>query len=592
MSQEQELIDYAADGNLKEVKRLITQGIVNVNIADKNGKTPLHHFIIRNDFGVKAKTETAVKFLIDNGANIDAVDKDGITPLHLWASFSNSLKIGELLLDKGANVNMADKNGATPLREAYINSDIPKMELLLDKKADVNEVNKNGDTLLHLACSATGSLASKNIYPAIIRLLLRKGANVYALNNNGLTPLNNAMQLNHIEAAELLLDVIAIESQGMYPTITKNQILPLSLDEQAKITGEVPQKIHFIWLGSPIPQKYLFSILKLLSVAGGSDFTINLWVDKESNYWEAIKKATPLDLINSQKNTHLRIRNINELSNHREIFNKLKDEQAKKNYPIHNNDKELSDVIDFYFSHETVGLKNYAAASDLLRYAILYLEGGYYFDTDTEFLNLTSKSKLTADYLSLGIRVGLSYYIGKLVGERLSNLKFSGGGNDTIAALPRHPVFKDALLYSTSKYLERDSSKKIYERYLSYADRLKFTLNYTGPYLFYECINSFLDSYRNKSLSVFRSMLSSKNTVKIGTFILPLEEYIFELAGITVKINSDQTWLRPIEKESFDDSGLPNKLSFNFFSFDEKIKLEDKKEKEENIFSTNIQMKK
>ncbi len=67
------------------------------------------------------------------------------------------------------------------------------------------------------------------------------------------------------------------------------------------LKGKVPKKIHFIWLGSPIPQKYLFSISELSSVAKRSGFTINLWVDKESNYWKAIEKATSFDLINSQK---------------------------------------------------------------------------------------------------------------------------------------------------------------------------------------------------------------------------------------------------------------------------------------------------
>ncbi|KAF5301473.1 hypothetical protein FQR65_LT19208 [Abscondita terminalis] len=326
-----------------------------------------------------------------------------------------------------------------------------------------------------------------------------------------------------------------------------------------------------------------------------SDFIINLWVDKESNYWKAIQKATPLDLINSQKSANLSIRNINELSNHREIFNELKDEQAKEEYEIHDNDKKLFDLIELYVARETVGLKNYAAASDLLRYAILYVEGGYYFDTDTEFQSLSCKSKLSADHLDLGIRVGLSEYFGKVDGDRLSDLRGFAGGNDVLAALPKHPVFKDALLYSTSKYLERDKYKKMGQKFLNYDDRLKFTQNYTGPYLLYACIRSFWDSCEDSSLSAFESMLTSKGT-REGRRIMSSKEYIFDFAGIKVKSESDETWLAPLKKKSFDDNGLSNKLSFNFFNLDEnKIEkkdtsLEEKHEKT-SIYFNNIIIK-
>ncbi len=146
-----------------------------------------------------------------------------------------------------------------------------------------------------------------------------------------------------------------------------------------------------------------------------------------------MKKQLRLILLILKKSAYLKIRNIKELSNNKEIFNGLKDEQAKDEYEIHNDDKKLFDVIELYFSRETLGLKNYAAASDLQRYAILYLEGGYYFDTDTEFPNLTSESKLSADYLELGIRVGLSEYIGKVSDGELTDLKSFVGGNDIIA---------------------------------------------------------------------------------------------------------------------------------------------------------------
>ncbi len=86
-------------------------------------------------------------------------------------------------------------------------------------------------------------------------------------------------------------------------------------------------------------------------------------------------------------------------------------------------------------------------------------------------------------------------------------------------------------------------------------------------------------------------MLTSKGTPGNGRLIFSSEKYTFDFAGIKVKSNSDQTWLTPIKKKSFDDNELSSKLSFNFFNFDRQLEDENYL-KEEDVSSTNISKRK
>jgi tetratricopeptide (TPR) repeat protein len=70
------LHDYAAAGDIDQVKRLVTDG-ANLDAKDKSGRTPLHYAAFANRKGM-------VELLVTWGANHNTKDKDGFTPLH-WA---------------------------------------------------------------------------------------------------------------------------------------------------------------------------------------------------------------------------------------------------------------------------------------------------------------------------------------------------------------------------------------------------------------------------------------------------------------------------------------------------------------------------
>ena len=138
----------------------------------------------------------AVKKAIGKGAEVDAVIK-GWTPL-MWASQEGYISIVDFLLEAGADVNFADPGGFTPLKQAVGESHVDLAELLLLRGADVSFrcTTDGGGTVLHTA-GAYGRTAC-------VSLLLRYGADPKALDDDGKSAYDFAVDYNQAEAASLL----------------------------------------------------------------------------------------------------------------------------------------------------------------------------------------------------------------------------------------------------------------------------------------------------------------------------------------------------------------------------------------------------
>ena len=94
---EREELDFAAqDGDLKEVKRLVGEGVP-VDKFDEIGMTPLH-------YAADAGHLDVARFLIASGADVNAHDEAqiGETPLGQVAG-NCSYEMAELLVDAGAD---------------------------------------------------------------------------------------------------------------------------------------------------------------------------------------------------------------------------------------------------------------------------------------------------------------------------------------------------------------------------------------------------------------------------------------------------------------------------------------------------------
>jgi ankyrin repeat protein len=104
----------AGTGNIKEVRKLLNQG-VNPNAAvDTSGITALMQ-------AARTGGDTdIVKLLLNKGANINArAGQMGITALMNAAAFGD-VEMVRLLIDKGADINAKDTEGLTALSQAKV----------------------------------------------------------------------------------------------------------------------------------------------------------------------------------------------------------------------------------------------------------------------------------------------------------------------------------------------------------------------------------------------------------------------------------------------------------------------------------------
>jgi len=329
---------------------------------------------------------------------------------------------------------------------------------------------------------------------------------------------------------------------------------------------EIPKKIHFIWLGGPIPEKYLREIMKLSAVAYRSKFEVILWVDHQINYHKTLNNIHAGGEIFNIRIPGLYTKNIYQL------YHKMK----KELFYMENNQ-----LNNFWkcVERELIGFKNLAAASDFLRYEILRQEGGYYFDTDTQF-NITSKTKLIADCPHFGIKTNLTSIDGKTekldyneANPRYITTGFKGS-NDVIGSLPDHAVLQAIIVDIITSYealdrsaaevkrasfkihknttdmdLKRYPTKPPIRKYFwePRSQRTELSIETAGPGALARAITKLwkVSSDDMHTLDVYRS-LTLENTWKQT------------VAGMDIVSRSDRTWVYKEHLHSFDDSDIPS----------------------------------
>ena len=161
-----------------------------------------------------------VRELLDAGADVNVRNANKgrlqYTPLH-WAARNGHLEIAEILISRGADLDAEDPDYSTPLYLAAEQGHPKVVEFLISKGAEVNvKSSRWGYTPLHRA--AWGPVAMRKHlggrtvreaelnenYLKIVGMLLEKGAKVNARDNDGKTPLDQAITSGKKETIALL----------------------------------------------------------------------------------------------------------------------------------------------------------------------------------------------------------------------------------------------------------------------------------------------------------------------------------------------------------------------------------------------------
>lgn len=190
------LMMASAMGNLDVVSTLL-EGGANPNTRHAFGKTTALHF------AAEVGRAEVVKILCSKGADVEAEKTTGGGPLHSAADANQTEVVRVLVNECGANINKLLMKDTTPLYLAAQRGFTEVVKELINLGADVNYVmprGKHGGHLIALSTEEpnTGHFPMKNKEIG-----------------NGATALHAAVENGHLEAAKILLESGAVQSDSM-----------------------------------------------------------------------------------------------------------------------------------------------------------------------------------------------------------------------------------------------------------------------------------------------------------------------------------------------------------------------------------------
>ncbi|MHC1705112.1 MAG: ankyrin repeat domain-containing protein [Tenuifilaceae bacterium] len=223
-----------------DISKLLIEKGADINKKNINEVSVLHFAAMKNRRAI-------AELLIAKGADIECKDRSQYTPLGLIARTSiKCFDVAELLIQKGANVDARDANGTTPLENAIVYSDDKTIDLLLDNNAVFDTTQENlafllsysaqrgHERLFKLIVEKEGNDLFKNEVSnkrlmrnaiisgslEIVEILQSKNIPLdFSANINGLTPLHGLVSnQNALEMIEFIVkngaDINALTNDG------------------------------------------------------------------------------------------------------------------------------------------------------------------------------------------------------------------------------------------------------------------------------------------------------------------------------------------------------------------------------------------
>jgi ankyrin repeat protein len=204
----------------------LQQNVVNKTEAD--GTTSLH-YAVRND------DAQLVDRLIRAGADVKAANRYGITPLYL-ACVNGNAAIIEKLLKAGADANAVSSEGETALMTAARTGNVDAVKVLLAHGADVNARETwHGETALMWAVSQKHAAAARELIAKGADVNARSTTNKWERQNSaeprekwlplgGLTVLEFAARQGCVDCVPVLVqagaDINAVDQDGITPLLS------------------------------------------------------------------------------------------------------------------------------------------------------------------------------------------------------------------------------------------------------------------------------------------------------------------------------------------------------------------------------------
>lgn len=217
----QDIFEAVREGNLRDVQFFLRTNPNFANLKSETGSRPLGEAVRRGDLGI-------IRALLESGASVDEEqDEQGSRPLHL--AVENAGENAEILEYLCSRADLSQKNakGLTPLAYAAIRRENVKvLESLIKNGSDINAKNERLQTplMLYLSKFAPERPHGRNrVEPEPVNFFLEHGASVRVKDQTGSTVLHRAFENENIDIAVIrnLLkkgaDLNAKNHKGQFP---------------------------------------------------------------------------------------------------------------------------------------------------------------------------------------------------------------------------------------------------------------------------------------------------------------------------------------------------------------------------------------